>query len=196
MTVSQAPDTMSKNITGLLPVAKRDAIFTALRRRAETLQYLKVEAPRTISQIMTDTFFTRLTDGGQLGGVEIQHVMNERSLLRGDREPPLRGVRTFPPPWPAGWCARPTEPGSPPLRRSYSGELVAMDGKRGPSRQARDLSVLRDQTSPTPSCDAPIAHVDHTRSARRGGETTAANGQGLSRPATTRREHPGGAPTW
>ena len=192
VTIRPAPDTMS-NVTGLLPVAQGVAVYAALRQHAKTL---RAEGdPRTVSQIMADTFFTRLT--GQehgVGGVEIQLVMNERTLIRGDHDPAYApGYGTIP-----AFLARRIvrEADRTWIRRLYtapdSGELVAMDSRRRTFRgKLRDLTVLRDQTCRTPWCDAPIAHIDHARSARRGGETTAANGQGLCEACNYVKEAPG-----
>ena len=200
VTIRPAPDTMS-HVTGLLPVAQGVAVYAALRQRAKTLR-ARGDA-RTISQIMADTFYTRLT--GQesgVGGVEIQLVMNERTLLRGDHEPahaPGYGII------PASMARRIVrEADKSWIRRLYtapdSGELVAMDSRRRTFRgKLRDLTVLRDQTCRTPWCDAPIAHVDHIRSASRGGGTTRGQGPGTLRSvqlhqrsswvARRRREH-------
>jgi hypothetical protein len=192
VTIRPAPDTMS-NVTGLLPVTQGVAVYAALRRHAKTLQ--AEGDPRTISQIMADTFFTRLTGQEQgVGGVEIQLVMNERTLLRGDHEPAYApGYGTIP----ASLARRIVrEADRSWIRRLYtapdSAELVAMDSKRRTFRgKLRDLTVLRDQTCRTPWCDAPIAHLDHVRAARRGGGTTAANGQGLCEACNYTKEAPG-----
>ena len=192
VTIRPAPDTMS-NVTGLLPVAQGVAVYAALRNHAKTL---RAEGdPRTISQIMADTFYTRIT--GQettVASVEIQFVMNERTLLRGDHEPAYaRGYGTIP-----AFLARRIvrEADKAWLRRLYaapdSGELVAMDSRRRTFRgRLRELTVLRDQTCRTPWCDAPISHIDHALSARRGGRTTAANGQGLCEACNYTKEAPG-----
>jgi hypothetical protein len=192
VTIRPAPDTMS-NVTGLLPVVQGVAVYAALRTHAKTL---RAEGdPRTISQIMADTFYTRLT-GEEVSavGVEVQLVMNERTLLRGDHEPAhVPGYGTIP----ASLARRIVrESHKTWLRRLYtapdSGELVAMDSRRRTFRgKLRDLTVLRDQTCRTPWCDAPIAHVDHARSARRGGRTTAVNGQGLCEACNYTKEAPG-----
>ena len=151
VTIRPAPDTMS-NVTGLLPVAQGVAVYAALRNHAKTL---RAEGDtRTISQIMADTFYTRLT--GQetsVGGVEIQLVMNERTLLRGDNEPAYApGYGTIP-----AFLARRIvrQAHKTWIRRLYtapdSGELVAMDSRRRTFRgKLRDLTVLRDQTCRTP----------------------------------------------
>ncbi len=192
VTIRPAPDTMS-NVTGLLPVAQGVAVYAALRQHAKTLR--AQGDTRTTSQIMADTFYTRLTgQQAAIGGVEIQLVMNERTLLRGDHEPAYAaGYGTIP-----AFLARRVvrEADKTWIRRLYtapeSGELVAMDSKRRTFRgKLRDLTVLRDQTCRTPWCDAPIAHVDHARSTRRGGTTTAANGQGLCEACNYTKEAPG-----
>jgi hypothetical protein len=43
----------------------------------------------------------------------------------------------------------------------------------------------------TPWCDAPIRHVDHVRSVRRGGRTTQVNGEGLCEACNYIKEGPG-----
>ena len=47
-----------------------------------------------------------------------------------------------------------------------------------PTKLAQFLR-LRDQRCRTPWCDAPIRHSDHVEAVEDGGETSAANGQGL-----------------
>jgi hypothetical protein len=192
VSIRPAPDTMS-NVTGLLPVVQGVAVYAALRNHAKTQRAQGDN--RTISQIMADTFYTRLT--GQetsVGGVEIQLVMNERTLLRGDHEPAYApGYGTIP----ASLARRIVrEADKTWIRRLYtapaSGELVAMDSRRRTFRgKLRDLTVLRDQTCRTPWCDAPIAHIDHVRSVRRGGQSTAPNGQGLCEACNYTKEAPG-----
>jgi hypothetical protein len=192
VTIRPAPDTMS-HVTGLLPVARGVAVYAALRNHAKSLR--TQGDPRTISQIMADTFYTRLT--GQetaAGGVEIQLVMNERTLLRGDHQPAhVPGYGSIP-----AFLARRIvrEAQQAWIRRLYTApatnELVAMDSKRRTFRgKLRQLIILRDQTCRTPWCDAPIAHTDHIRRARRGGATSAANGQGLCEACNYAKEAPG-----
>lgn len=66
------------------------------------------------------------------------------------------------------------------LTSSDGARLVGLDSRRRFFPQGlRRFLVLRDKTCRTPWCDAPIRHADHVRAARRGGPTTAANGQGL-----------------
>ncbi len=181
VTLRPAIDGMS-NLSTLLPVAQGVGCFAALLKEAKAL--VLQGDPRTRSQIMADLVYERLSGARTAGtpDVEIQLVMNERTLLRGSHEPAhvpgygavsaalaRRIVRQAHRAW---------------LRRLYTapgtGELVAMDSRRRAfSGKLRDLIVLRDQTCRTPWCDAPIAHVDHVRPVARGGRTTAENGQGL-----------------
>lgn len=192
VSIRPAAATMS-NITGLLPVAQGVAVYAALRQHAESLR--SCGDARTVSQIMADTFYRRLT--GQevaVGGVEIHLVMNERTLLRGDHEPAhLPGYGSIP-----AFLARTLvrEADKVWIRRLFTapttGELVAMDSRRRTFRgRLRELTVLRDQVCRTPWCGAPIAHIDHVRQARKGGATSAANGQGLCAACNYTREAPG-----
>ncbi len=193
VTVRPAPDTMS-HVTGLLPVAQGVAVYAALRREAQALR--AAGDGRTVAQIMADTFYTRLTGhaAGTVGGVEIQLVMHERTLLRGDSEPAhLPGHGTIP----AALARRLVrEADRAWVRRLYTapttGELVALDSRRRTFRgKLRELVVLRDQTCRTPWCDAPVAHVDHVRPVRTLGRTTPANGQGLCESCNYAKEAPG-----
>lgn len=193
VTIRPAPDKMS-NVTSLLPVAQGVAVYAFLRKHAESLR--SQGDARTIAQTMADTFYTRLT--GQetaIGSVEIELVMTDRTLFRGDHEPahvPGYG------PIPAFLARRIVQEATRAwTRRLYTApranELVAMDGKRRTfGGKLRRLMVLRDQTCRTPWCDASIAHADHIRPARAGGSTTAANGQGLCAACNYTKE----APDW
>ena len=192
VTVRPAPDTMS-NVTALLPVAHGVAVFAALRKHAESLR--AQGDPRTIAQIMADTFVHRLVGEEAAGGaVEVQLVMTDRTLLRGDHEPAhVPGFGSIPAALARGLVR---EADKSWIRRLYTspttGELVAMDSARRTFRgKLRELLVLRDQTCRTPWCDAPIAHADHVRQARRGGRTSLANGQGLCAACNYAREAPG-----
>jgi 5-methylcytosine-specific restriction endonuclease McrA len=120
--------------------------------------------------------------------------MSERTLFRGSHEPAhLSGYGSIP-----AALARSLvrEADRAWFRRLYTapttGELVAMDSRRRVFRgQLRQLFVLRDQVCRTPWCDAPIRHVDHVRSARRGGRTTQVNGEGLCEACNYAKEGPG-----
>lgn len=191
VTIRPAPDTMS-HVTGLLPVAQGVAIYAALRNHARSLR--TQGDPRTISQIMADTFYTRLTGHETAaGGVEIQLVMNERTLRGGHEPAHVLGYGIIP----AELARRIVrEADKTWIRRLFTApgtnELVAMDSRRRTfSGKLRQLMVLRDQTCRTPWCDAPIAHTDHIHPARQGGPTAAANGQGLCEACNYTKEAPG-----
>ena len=82
------------------------------------------------------------------------------------------------------------------LRRLYTrpgdGALVAMDSRaRLFPDGLRRVLIVRDQTCRTPWCDAPIRHGDHVRSVADGGETSAANGQGLCEACNYAKAMPG-----
>lgn len=91
------------------------------------------------------------------------------------------------------------EPGSQAvvwLRRLFtapgSGQLVAMDSRRriAPPGLAAFVTA-RDQTCRTPWCDAPIRHRDHIVAVTDGGQTTAANLQGLCEACNYAKTAPG-----
>ena len=135
---------------------------------------------------MADTLVERVTTGDGTGkdkgvGVMINLVISDQALFGTSDEPG----------WVEGYGPVPVDlarelvgADKAWLRRLYtaptSGELVATDSQayRFPAGLAR-LIRLRDQRCRTPWCDAPIRHTDHATPADQGGETTAANGQGL-----------------
>ncbi|WP_284979449.1 HNH endonuclease signature motif containing protein [Arthrobacter sp. fls2-241-R2A-200] len=209
VTLRPAPDTMTY-LTALLPAAQGVAAYAALTRHANSV---RASGPRSEGdalsqgQLMADTFVERLTGTpGGISSVEVQLVMTDRTLLRGDSEPArLAGYGTVPAKWArvlvgaeGAACAAPdperaiagSEPeGDDPgfalyLRRLYTapstGELVAMDSKaRFFPAMLRRFIEARDNTCRTPYCDAPIRHIDHIFPWHAGGKTTLANGAGL-----------------
>jgi hypothetical protein len=193
VSVRPAPDAMC-HLTGLLPMQLGVAAFAALRK--EALSRRHAGDTRTLGQLMADLMYERLTGASAATGlnVEIQLVMNERTLVRGSHEPAhVQGYGAIP-----AFLARRIvrEAHRAWLRRLYTapdtGELVAMDSRRRTfSGKRRHLLVLRDQTCRTPWCDAPIAHVDHVRPVWRGGRTTRDNGQGLCEACNYVKESPG-----
>ena len=83
------------------------------------------------------------------------------------------------------------------VRRLYAtpdgSALVAMDSRRRAfAGGLRRFLIARDQTCRTPWCDAPIRDGDHALPHRTaGGDTTAANGQGLCQACNHAKEAPG-----
>jgi uncharacterized membrane protein YhaH (DUF805 family) len=82
------------------------------------------------------------------------------------------------------------------LRRLYTnpvtGELVSMDARSRLFRGSLARFIrLRDQTCRTPWCDAPVRAVDHAEDHDIGGDTSAANGQGLCEACNHAKQAPG-----
>jgi len=176
-----APDTMSY-LTGFLPVEQGVACKVALEKRADSLRGQGDQ--RTRGQIMADTLFERLTGESAADGpgVEIQLVMNDKTLLGDDHEPArLAGFGPIP-----AATAREIVRGADRawVRRLFAApdgaSLVAMDSAhRVFTGGLRRFLIARDDVCRSPWCDAPIRHVDHVVPVADGGETSATNGQGL-----------------
>jgi hypothetical protein len=82
------------------------------------------------------------------------------------------------------------------VRRLYScpdtGALVAMDiNRRFFDGQLREFLITADRRCRTPWCDAPIRHLDHPIPVAQGGETSAANSQGVCEACNYSKEAPG-----
>ena len=199
-----APDTMTY-LTGLLPVAQGVGVYAALSREADRLRASGDSRGR--GQIMADTLVERIT--GQADPremkVEVQLVMSDRTLLGGASEAALvPGYGPVPAQW-ARDLVRGTgrdKTGSDKtterwIRRLYTaagtGELIAMDARSRlfPRSLARFIAA-RDQACRMPWCGAPLRQLDHIRPHREGGETGAANGQGLCEVCNQAKE----APDW
>ncbi len=93
-----APDTMTY-LTALLPVAQGVGVYAALTRHADSQR--SQGDTRTRGQLMADELVERTT-GSPAGvcGVELQLVMTDRALLRGDSEPAhLTGYGIVPADW-------------------------------------------------------------------------------------------------
>jgi hypothetical protein len=194
VTLRPAPDTMAV-LTALLPVAQGVTAYAALTRAADSAR--AAGDPRTRGQVMADTLVARLTGAGAAAGapVALRLVMTDRALLAGGTDPAhLDGYG----PAPAAVARRIVADARDQtwLRRLYThpdtGELVAMDARarRFPTRLS-ELITLRDQICRTPWCDAPVRHADHARRVAQGGDTSAANGQGLCERCNYVKEVPG-----
>ena len=194
VTLRPAPDTMSR-LAGFLPVAQGVAAYAALTRHADGLTAAGDDRSR--GQIMADTLVERLT--GQAAAdavpVEVELILTDTALFSGGDEPAqLVGLGPLPAPLARGllrdnaadvWLRR-------LFTRPEDGALVAMESRRRlfPDRLRRFL-VLRDQTCRTPWCGTPIRHADHVTPAEAGGETSAANGQGLCAACNHTKQLPG-----
>ncbi len=103
VTLRPAPDTMTY-LTALLPAAQGVAAYAALTLQANSV---RASGPRSEGdamsqgQLMADTLVERLTGTpGGISSVEVQLVMTDRALLRGDSEPArLAGYGTVPAKW-------------------------------------------------------------------------------------------------
>jgi 5-methylcytosine-specific restriction endonuclease McrA len=141
---------------------------------------------------------TATTADGETGiatpGIEIQLVMSERTLIRGDHEPAhVPGFGPIPAPIARRLTRRADKVW---LRRLFThpatGELVATDSRRRLfDGRLREMVIARDRTCRNPWCDAPIRHVDHIRPHSRGGATAFENGQGLCEACNYVKEAPG-----
>ena len=191
-----APDTMSQ-LGALLPAAHGVAAYAALSKDADTKRAQGDE--RTRGQIMADTLVERLTgqDAAAAVPVEVHLVMTDRTLLAGDDEPAeLDGYGPLPAPLARAWLR-----GDPKLRKQAkawlrrlltspdTGELVAMESKRRCfDGGLRRFVITADRTCRTPWCNAPIRHVDHPTRVADGGQTSAANSDGLCEACNYTRE--------
>jgi hypothetical protein len=204
VTSRPAPDVMAR-VTALLPVAQGVAVYTALRKAADTA--IAAGDGRSRGQLMADTLVERVTGQATAAGVpvEIHLVMSDRTLLGQDddgddeaSEQPahLAGYG----PIPAGLARRlavtSAETELAWLRRLYAapdtGRLVGMDSTRRvfPAGLARFIEV-RDQFCSTPWCDAPIRHIDHALPHHQDGATSEANGNGTCAQCNYVRQAPG-----
>jgi hypothetical protein len=178
-------------LTALLPVEQAYAIKDALDQAADVV--LAAGAATSRGQVMADTLVIRITeDNDDLGIREPSHpvtlnlIMTDTALLDLDNEPAILSGHGPLPSATGRRLIRLAENARQrvTLRRLYThpttGELVTMESRS--RRFPKALSEFirhRDQLCRTPGCGARIAHIDHRRDWADGGETTAANGQGL-----------------
>jgi hypothetical protein len=195
--IQPAPDTMTY-LTALLPVAQGVAAYKALKEAADSARCSGDERSR--GQVMADTLVERLTGtSAGVAKVELQLVMTDRTLFKGDSEPArLSGYGIVP----GGWarelvCAGKADPAFDVyLRRLYTapatGELLSMDSKARffPGGMRRFIEA-RDAVCRTPYCDAPVRHIDHIVPWHSGGPTSLDNGAGLCEQCNHTKEKPG-----
>ena len=203
VTCRPAPDTMAY-LTALLPAKDAVAAYAALNRAAASAR-AEGDA-RTRGQVMADLLLERVSGRSPASGsaLEVQLVMTDRALLRGDHEPThLPGYGIVPAGLAREWLRSASDTASDTdgtarvwLRRLYTHPatqtLVAMDSARRTFPQhLRRFLVTRDLTCHTPWCDAPIRHADHAIPRDAGGPTDAVNGQGLCEQCNYAKQAPG-----
>jgi hypothetical protein len=149
---------------------------------------------RSLHRLICDTLVERLTGAtcaDQLS-TDICLVMTDATLLAGaDRPAELVGVG----PITAPLARRLATSGTAWVRRLYTdpvdATLTTMDSRRrrvdGSLRQAVRVA---DQHCRGINCASPIRDVDHVHPYARGGDTSFANSQGLSKACHTTRDHP------
>ncbi|MBA2531548.1 MAG: DUF222 domain-containing protein [Nocardioidaceae bacterium] len=202
-----APDAMTW-LGALLPAAHGVAAYAALTKDADSRRPHGDERGR--GQIMANTLVERLTGQASASAVpvQIQLVMTDRTLLAGDPEPvELDGYGPLPAPLVRGWLRGDddqlgddghglAEAAQMWVRRLYTapdtGHLIAMDSNRRCfDGQLRRFLISADRRCRTPWCDAPIRHLDHPLPVAQGGQTTAANSQGLCEACNYTKQTPG-----
>ncbi len=132
------------------------------------------------------------------GGLQLNLIMTDRTLLGGDDEPAhLTGYGPIPAPLARALVLGRADTRTRTfIRRLYTdpttGQLVAMDSRQRlfPAGAQRFL-IARDQLCRTPWCDAPIRHIDHITPHARGGPTNLGNGQGLCEACNLSKQAPG-----
>ncbi|TDO11750.1 HNH endonuclease [Mycobacterium sp. BK086] len=198
VTIRPAPDTMTY-VTALLPMAQGVSVYAALKREADVCC-----DGRSRGQVMADTVVERVTGrpADEAVPVAVNVVISDQALLGAEQ-----GAAVI-----AGYGSVPSavaqkmvfdavsDPRSrATLRRLYatpaSGALVALESRsRLFPKGLADFIELRDRRCRTPYCDAPIRHRDHATPYRRGGDTSADNGQGLCEACNYAKEAAGWHP--
>ncbi len=204
VSVRPAPDVMSQ-VSALLPAAQGVAVYAALKRAADSA--MAGGDDRSRSQVMADTLVERVTGQSSADAtpVAVDLVIPADALLSQGADPHAAPELIGYGPVPAGWArdlirtaaATAGEPAASWLRRVFAdpvtGELVAMDSRqRSFPAGLEHLIAIRDAgICRTPWCGAPIRHQDHVVPAVDGGETSAANGQGLCAQCNHAKQAPG-----
>ncbi len=137
-------------------------------------------------------------EAGGSGGLQLNLIMTDRTLLGGDDEPAhLTGYGPIPAPLARALVLGHADTATRTwVRRLYTdpttGQLIAMDSRQRlfPAGAQRFL-IARDQLCRTPWCDAPIRHIDHIAPHARGGPTSLDNGQGLCAACNLSKQAPG-----
>lgn len=204
VTVRPAPDTMTY-LTGLLPVAQGVAVHAALGRDADAI--LAGGDHRSRGQLMADLLVARVTgadlvpDAPTPVPVTVNLTMSDATLCGAHAPAEVGADGVVPETVPAeigrlllsrtltaqvgAWIRQ--------LYADHTGRLVAMTSRQRffPDGLAdflgqRDLGICRSAY-----CDAPVRHADHVVAVSDGGDTTAANGQGLCVACNHAKQAPG-----
>ncbi|MCE5289983.1 MAG: HNH endonuclease [Nocardiaceae bacterium] len=165
-----------------MPFEKAMAVHRALAAAAQDALTSRNET-RRIGELMADVLAERALGAPAPSlNVEVQLVMNERTLLRGsDESAYVPGYGPIP-----GFRARRLVVDATKvwIRRLYAapetGELIAMESKRRtfPAGMRRAI-IARDRTCRNPFCNAEIKHIDHRKPWAKRRKTELSNGDGL-----------------
>jgi hypothetical protein len=207
-----APDSMTY-LTALLPVSQGVAVYAALSRHADTAR--SDGDGRSRGQLMADALVERVTGTpGGVAGVEIQLVMTDRTLLRGDSEParlPGYGIvpaalarnliRQTGTPADGGDAAGAGNAAGQDFKvwtrrlytAPYSGELVAMDSRARLFPPGLRRFIQARTTPAGPRTAMPRSAITTTSSRGTTAEPPVpATAPDFARPATTPKKHPDG----
>ncbi|NYI78167.1 HNH endonuclease [Nocardioides panzhihuensis] len=182
VSVRPAPDTMTW-LGVLLPIKDGVAVYAALDQAAKAAQAAGDE--RTRGQVMADTLVDRVTGRTTTDGakprIEVKIVMTADALTNDSDEPAV--VEGYGP-VPAAWAREALNDAEVFVRRLFTdpaGQLVAMESRsrKAPDGLAEFITTRDGGICRTNGCDAPIRNIDHAQRHADGGETKAANLQGL-----------------
>ncbi|OIJ25481.1 hypothetical protein UG56_017950 [Nocardioides luteus] len=175
-----APDTMTW-LGALLPVKDGVAVYAALDQAANTAR--AAGDKRTRGQVMADTLVDRVTgrEAGVKPRIEVKVVMTADTLSNDADQPAV--VEGYGP-VPAAWAREALTDAEVFVRRLFTdpaGQLVAMESRsrKAPDGLADFVATRDGGICRTVGCDAPIRNIDHVERHADGGQTSAANLQGL-----------------
>ncbi len=214
VTIASAAESMV-HLSALLPKAQGIAAWQALGQATGQVIAAGRAAGRTRDQVRADLLVELLTGQETATAVPVEvHLIMTDTTLHG-HHPAGTGTGVADPAEEPAWLVghgplpaqiardllAPEQDGPSGttrvwLRRLYthpeSGHLVAMDSRRRVfPALLRRMIILRDDTSRTPWCDAPIRHTDHATPHARGGPTTWTNSSGLCERCNHTKENPG-----
>ncbi len=185
VTIRPAPDTMTW-LGALLPVKQGVAVYAALRRAADAAT--ASGDPRSRGQVMADVLTERVTGACATDPVRINLdlVMTDRTFFdTSDEAAHLPGYGPVPAGWGRALTLEALTGAQLWVRRLFTspgtGCLTALDStaRLAPKGLARFIARRDQDLCRTPWCGAPIAQTDHVTAWHSGGQTSAANTQGL-----------------